>query len=252
MTNPRSSKDPQQLQAMIAAYPGNGHDLGLDGLPGLLHAPEYGEAMQGQPPHAAAFLDFGRAGADQDLADQAKVTQLASSGQSDQIHSQLLGPTASHHGGPSPVPVESDGRGYVVPGVAGPNLVKSMGEQQYVQNLQTDGQKQPMAPAPHRGKYANVSASTERTKTAGKSPQRAARLLNLPAAGAEPAEGQRAGNNAGPPGGSQMFPGSQMSVMQSQSPTGLAHSRQPEGQTDEERVQKAAQPPLGAVRLPQN
>lgn len=134
------------------------------------------------------------------------------------------------------MPIRAEAFGQVTPGQVGPSLVKSMDEQQYAQNLQAGGDQQPIGLDAQKGKYTNLSASTERTKTAGKSPSKPTGRLDLQAAGADAVDGsQGAGLHAGAPGEARMFPGSQLSIMQSQTPAGLARAVQPGGMMTAER-----------------
>ena len=97
-----------------------------------------------------------------------------------------------------------------------PNLIKSIDGQQYTQNLQANAQHA-ITIAAQKGKFANFSASTERTKTAGKTPPKPAGRIDLQEAGPD-----------GTDGGAELaihgdaaedrptFPPSQMSIVESE------------------------------------
>lgn len=148
------------------------------------------------------------------------------------------------------MPIGAGAFGRMVPAQAGPNLVKSMDEQQYAQNLQADGGGPPMALDSQKGKYANLSASTERTKSVYQSPKKAAGMANLQEPGASAVDGpQEVDLTTGAPGEALMFAGSQMSIMQSQSPTGLRAS-QPGGEPPMEQPGQAVPPKQPSIETP--
>lgn len=116
----------------------------------------------------------GRGGAEgqdegEPLVEAELALQLASSADSGLQGSQGLSLAASQADRPAALTTGGGGFAQVAPGLVAPNLVKSMDEQQYAQNLQADG-GHAIDLGAQKGTFAHFSASTERTKTAGKTP----------------------------------------------------------------------------------